>query len=33
MLSLKGDLDNTTKEMPKSFERLLVENTAIFETW
>ena len=31
MLSLKGDLDKKTKGMPKSFKRLLEENTAILE--
>ena len=31
MLSLNGNLDKKTKGMPRSFERLLNENTAILE--
>ena len=31
MLSLKGDLDKKTKDMPKSFERSLDGNIAFLE--
>ena len=32
MLSLKGDLDNKTKETPENLEGSLDENTAILES-